>query len=83
MTAVVSSLADRDIYILAPLKTLLQTPSRTWRRYADVWEEHWRPAVGIIGHYITRSSWFNCALRDDEAVCWVSIGYCEALAVGN
>ena len=31
----------------------------------------------------TRSSWFNCALRDDEAVCWVSIGYCEALAVGN
>ena len=32
---------------------------------------------------LTRSSWFNCALRDDEAVCWVSIGYCEALAVGN
>ena len=32
---------------------------------------------------ITRSSWFNCALRDDEAVCWVSIGHYEALAVGN
>ena len=31
----------------------------------------------------TRSTWFNCALRDDEAVCWVSIGYFEALAVGN
>ena len=31
----------------------------------------------------TRSSWFNCALRDDEAVCWVSIGHYEALAVGN
>ena len=22
----------------------------------------------------TRSSWLNCALRDDEAVFWVSIG---------
>ena len=31
----------------------------------------------------TRSSWFNCALRDDEAVCWVSIGHYEVLAVGN
>ena len=31
----------------------------------------------------TRFSWLNCALWDDEAVCWVSIGYCEALAVGN
>ena len=31
----------------------------------------------------TRSSWFNCALRDDEALCWVSIGHYEALAVGN
>ena len=31
----------------------------------------------------TRSSWFNCALRDDEAVYWVSIGHYEAVAVGN
>ena len=31
----------------------------------------------------TRSSWFNCALRDDEAVCWVNIGHYEALAVDN
>ena len=31
----------------------------------------------------TRSSWFNCVLRDDEALCWVSIGHYEALAVGN
>ena len=23
---------------------------------------------------LTRSSWLNCALRDDEAVYWVSIG---------
>ena len=22
----------------------------------------------------TRSSWLNCALRDDEAVYWVSVG---------
>ena len=31
----------------------------------------------------TRSSWLNCALRDDEAVYWVSIGHNEAAAVGN
>ena len=31
----------------------------------------------------TRSSWLNCALRDDEAVYWVSIGRYEALAVAN
>ena len=34
--------------------------------------------------YETRSSWLNCALRDDEAVYWVSIGHYEAVAVvGN
>ena len=32
---------------------------------------------------LTRSSWLNCALRDDEAVYWVSIGHSEAVAVGN
>ena len=31
----------------------------------------------------TRSSWLNCALRDDEAVYWVRIGPYEALAFGN
>ena len=31
----------------------------------------------------TRSSWLNCALRDDEAVYWVNIGHFEAAAVGN
>ena len=31
----------------------------------------------------TRSSWLNCALRDDEAVYWVSIGHYEAVAVVN
>ena len=32
---------------------------------------------------ITRSSWFNCTLRDDEAVYWISIGHYEAVAVSN
>ena len=32
---------------------------------------------------MTRSSWLNCALRDDEAVYWVNIGHYEAVAVGN
>ena len=31
----------------------------------------------------TRSSWLNCALRDDEAVYWVSIGHYEAVAAGD
>ena len=31
----------------------------------------------------TRSSWLNCALRDDEAVYWVSIGHYEVVTVGN
>ena len=31
----------------------------------------------------TRSSWFNCALRDNEAVYWVIIGHYEAVEVGN
>ena len=31
----------------------------------------------------TRSSWLNCASRDDEAVYWISIGHYEAVAVGN
>ena len=31
----------------------------------------------------TRSSWLNCALRDDEAVYCVSVGHYEAVAVGN
>ena len=31
----------------------------------------------------TRTSWLNCALRDDEAVYWVSIWHYEAVADGN
>ena len=37
----------------------------------------------VISSLKTRSSWLNCALRDDEAVCWVSIGHYEAVAVSN
>ena len=33
--------------------------------------------------YKTRSSRLNCALRDDDAVYWVSIGHYEGLAIGN
>ena len=33
--------------------------------------------------YVTRSSWLNCALRDDVAVYWFSIGHYEAVANGN
>ena len=29
----------------------------------------------IVNIVNTRSSWLNCALRDDEAVYWVSIGH--------
>ena len=35
------------------------------------------------GKFGTRSSWLNCALRDDETVNWVSIGHYEAVAIGN
>ena len=31
----------------------------------------------------TRSSWLNCALQDDEAVYWVSMGHYEAVVVGD
>ena len=34
-------------------------------------------------HILTRSSWLNCALRDDEAVYWVSIGHYGVVAVDN
>ena len=39
-------------------------------------------AVEYVAPLKTRSSWLNCALRDDEAVYWVSIGHYEAVAVG-
>ena len=52
--------------------------------------EDCRRGVDVTLHFgfisfiiVTRSSWLNCALRDDEAVYWVSIGHYEAVAVGN
>ena len=45
-----------------------------------------RPSIlcaWLIKWVIKRSSWLNCALRDDEAVYMVSIGHYEAVAVGN
>ena len=39
--------------------------------------------IGSLYLCITRSSWLNCALRDDEAVYWVSIGHYESVAVDN
>ena len=41
--------------------------------------------TGYIGKIVkkTRSSWVNCALRDEEAVYWVSVAHYEAVAVGN
>ena len=45
----------------------------------------WLTLYGPLHQYneITRSSWLNCALLDDEAVYWVSIEHYEAVAVGN
>ena len=52
------------------------------------WLINWVSAESAVEMYKacfnwTRSSWLNCALRDDEAVYWVSIGHYEAVAVGN
>ena len=64
-----------------------------WRRKRrkKIWStEEKRNIEGKGGKYLekekeenTRSSWLNCALRDHEAVYWVSIGHYEAVAVGN
>ena len=43
---------------------------------------HKDTAISLQISMKTRSSWLNCALRDDEAVYWVSIGHYEAVAVG-
>ena len=43
--------------------------------------------IYIYHKYITRSSWFKCILRDDDAMYWVSntdsIGHYEAVAVDD
>ena len=52
---------------------------------AQIWIWLERESYHIVkgGVEITRSSWLNRALRDDEAVYWVNIGHFEAAAVGN
>ena len=49
---------------------------------SSLWSQLWNSWWSLY-HIRTRSSWLNCALRDDEAVYWVSIGHYEAVAVGN
>ena len=43
----------------------------------------WSMALFDSNPELTRSSWLNCGLRDDEAVYWVIIGHYEAVVVGN
>ena len=54
--------------------------ARRAHRAHCIWEEESYVMIIMI---ITRSSWLNCALRDDKALYWVSIGHHEAAAVGN
>ena len=68
-----------------PNFSLLQTKSFIWIIFTQS-----RVLALIFKHLCfnknkqkTRFSWLNCALRDDEAVYWVSIGHYEAVAVGN
>ena len=53
------------------------------RKHSSTCETRWLKQ--LKSRYIdrTRSSWLNCALRDDEGVYWVSIGHYEAVAVRN
>ena len=49
----------------------------------EPWQYYYITAFLLAWKHIkTRSSWFNCALLDDEAVYWVIIGQYEAVAVG-
>ena len=60
--------------------------SRSWHlRCAphSLWQCHHVASYSVAFSLGTRSSWLNCALRDDEAVNWVSIGHYEAVAIGN
>ena len=44
---------------------------------------HWCSWNLCLNGFKTRSSWLNCALRDDKTVYWVSIGHYEEVAVDN
>ena len=62
--------ADSSSLLLPKIAKLCNSEAEVWTKVVD-----WVKA--------TRSSWLNCALRDDEAVYSVSIGHFEAVAVGN
>ena len=61
------------------LKLELQSMERQWKGNEKVSLSK-KTNGNVIG---TRSSWFNCALRDDESVYWVSIEHYEAVALVN
>ena len=65
----------------------MQLPHHPIHRSSSSVSSHQRPPEMEFCHhehfFKTRSSWINCALRDDEAVYWVSKGHYEAVAVGN
>ena len=76
------------------LQRLKQVAQREWRRSSlipkdipirySIWKNPYDCGFEFEkGWMKTRSSWLNCALRDDEAVYWVSIGHYEAVAVGK
>ena len=57
--------------------------ARSWHRSRPPPPPYCKVQIKMQIQIQTRSSWLNCALRDDEAVYWVSIGHYEAVAVGN
>ena len=62
-----------------PLNALV-AGSTQWELQPTLVIEDISPRKSLIQ---TRSSWVNCALRDEEAVYWVSFAHYEAVAVGN
>ena len=77
----VRTLWGHDDHVWSIDMNRLDTLPKAQRHKKDLAVKHWADANVHI--YKTRSSWLNCALRDDEAVYWVSIGHYEAVAVGN
>ena len=69
------------------------TPLSLWKHQRRIFTSHElyqnrgrvgsRPILVSLHLVQTRSSWLNCALRDDEAVYWVSRGHYKAEAVGD
>ena len=72
---------DRDIIVRSERNFSQQTKENT--NLPKTWREIPVLQKDTQNNNVTRSSWLNCALGDDEAVYWVSIGHYEAVAVGN